>query len=243
MTDLCNVTAVILAGGMGTRLRTVVADRQKTVAEVNGRPFLHYLLEQLSVAGISNVILCTGYMAGNVQSLLGENYKQIKLTYSAETEPLGTGGAIRLALPLFKSDPILVMNGDSYFDLDLKSFAEKHYHNKAHDSLALATVNDISRYGAVDLAENHSVTRFEEKGQRQGNGLINAGIYLLSRKTITTIPTETAVSLERDIFPNLIGNGLYGFPTDGRFIDIGIPEDYRSAADFFEYLNKNEETS
>lgn len=230
---LHDTVAVILAGGLGTRLRSVVSDRPKVVAEVNGRPFLHFLLDQLASAGIRQAVLCTGYMAGDVRKLLGENHGTIKLSYSAETEPLGTGGALRLALPFLSSDPVLVMNGDSFCDINLEQFARENLQKQAVASLALAAVNDISRYGAVDVTADGIVTRFEEKGARRGEGLINAGIYLLSKTIIETIPSGKPVSLERDIFPGLIGNGLRGFAGSGRFIDIGVPDDYRAAADFF----------
>lgn len=233
LSPLHDMTAVILAGGFGTRLRAVVSDRQKTVAEVNGRPFLHYLLDQLVSAGCRQAILCTGYMAGNVQELLGSTHGDMSLAYSVEQEPLGTGGALRLALPLLTSDPVLALNGDSYCDVDLKQFARHHSEQQAPASLVLKNVNDISRYGAVDMTANGDVTRFEEKGTRQGNGLINAGIYLLSRQIIASMPEGTPLSLEREIFPGLIGNGLQGFACNGKFIDIGVPEDYHAAADFF----------
>jgi NDP-sugar pyrophosphorylase family protein len=203
------------------------------VAEVNGRPFLHFLFDQLVAAGIGHVVLCTGYLAGNVHELIGENYKSIKFAYSVETEPLGTGGALRLALPYLTSDPVLVMNGDSYCDVDLEQFAGEHIKSQAVGSLALATVNDIGRYGAVDITSNGLVTSFEEKGVRQGKGLINAGVYLLAKDIVAAIPTGRPISLERDVFPGLIGNGLCGFAYPGRFIDIGVPDDYRAAAEFF----------
>lgn len=230
---LHETTAVVLAGGLGTRLRSVVSDRPKVVAEINGRPFLHFLFDQLSSSGIKQVILCTGYLAENVKELIGESYGTMKLAYSVETELLGTGGALRLALPLLASDPVLVMNGDSFCDIDLQKFAEEHFRNQASGSLALASVNNISRYGAVDITSNGIVSRFEEKGLRSGDGLINAGIYLLSKDIIEAIPASKSVSLERDVFPQLMGKGLYGFVCSGKFIDIGIPDDYRAAVDFF----------
>lgn len=233
MTPLHATTAVVLAGGLGTRLRTVVSDRSKVVAEVNGRPFLHFIFDQLVAAGVQKAVLCTGYLADNVRELLGEQYKSLALCYSVEAEPLGTGGAIRLALPLIQSDPVLIMNGDSYCDIDLMMFAQQHFTSQADASLALTTVSDISRYGAVDVTTNKIVHKFEEKGQRSGSGLINAGIYLLAKQTIAAIPPGTPVSLEREVFPELIKCGFHSFTTDGQFIDIGVPEDYCAAADFF----------
>jgi NDP-sugar pyrophosphorylase family protein len=233
MTDLSGITAVILAGGMGTRLREVVADRPKVMAEVNNRPFITYLLDQLAAVAVAKVVLCTGYMADLVSTILGNSYRGMHLNYSVETKPLGTGGAVRLALPLFSSFPVLVLNGDSYFDLDLRSFARQHLDAGAKGSLALATVADVSRYGAVEIAADHVITRFEEKGNRQGVGLINAGIYLLEQASVEAMPPDSAVSIERELFPALIGQGLYGFPQSGKFLDIGVPADYRAAADFF----------
>lgn len=239
---LRDINAVVLAGGLGTRLRSVVSDRAKVVAEIHGRPFLHYLFDQLAAAGIRHIVLCTGYMAEKVRAQIGDYYGNIGLTYSAETEPLGTGGALRLARPLLSSDPVLVMNGDSFCDVDLLQFAKDHFENRAAASLALAKVSDISRFGAVDLNLDGAVSSFEEKGSRVGAGLINAGIYLLSREIIASIPDGTAVSLERDVFPGLIGNGLHGFVSCGKFIDIGVPADYHAAAKFFSNPDNSEDT-
>jgi NDP-sugar pyrophosphorylase family protein len=233
MTDLSGITALILAGGMGTRLREVVADKPKVLAEVHGRPFISYLLDQLADAGIGKVVLCTGYMAGLVSTTLGSHYRGMELQYSEESAPLGTGGAVRLALPLISNSPVLVINGDSFCEVDLTSFVQQHKVAAAKASLVLAQVNDISRYGSVDLAADSTINRFDEKGGRQGQGLINAGIYLLEQLVIATMPENKAVSLERDLFPSLIGQGLFGFTQSGKFIDIGIPADYHAASSFF----------
>lgn len=233
MARLQGITAVVLAGGMGTRLRPVVADRPKVLAEVNGRPFLYYLLDQLTSAGIRRIVLCTGYMAETVSALLGSRYRDADLIYSLETAPSGTGGALRLALPLLSSDPVLVMNGDSYCELDLALFAVSHDQSGAVATIALADVVDISRYGAVDIAEDCSINAFVEKGNRCGRGLINAGLYLLPGSVIAGIPPGEVFSLERDLFPCMIGKGLQGYSRTGKFIDIGVPDDYQAAARFF----------
>jgi NDP-sugar pyrophosphorylase family protein len=222
---------------MGTRLREVVADKPKVLAEVHGRPFISYLLDQLADAGVRKVVLCTGYMAGLVKKTLSCHYRGMELTYSEETEPLGTGGAIRLALQLISGFPALVMNGDSYCQVDLPLFLQRHSEAGAQGSLALARVGDISRYGAVEVGSDSRVVSFQEKGSRQGAGLINAGIYLLEGPVIEMLSAETQISLERDLFPGLIGKGLFGFPQDGAFIDIGIPADYLAAAAFFRELS------
>ena len=231
MTGLDDTTAVILAGGLGTRLREVVSDRPKVMAEVNGRPFLAYLLDQLATAGISRVVLCTGYMASQIQDTFGDSYRNMSLLYSIEDSPLGTGGALRKALPQLASDPVLVMNGDSFCEVDLGRF--NHWHHDATAELAsLVTVHveDVSRYGTVNVNEQNRVVHFCEKGAACGVGMINAGIYLIPTQVIASINPEVTVSLERDIFPSLITKGFAAFPCHGRFIDIGIPSDYHAAS-------------
>lgn len=232
MGNLAGITAAILAGGMGTRLRSVVADRPKVLATVNGKPFITYLLDQLTTSGITNVVLCTGYMAEQVCSALGENYRGMQLIYSTETSPLGTAGAIKQAMTLFPTYPLLVLNGDSYFSLNLNKFADYHLHAKATGSLSLAHVSDIGRYGSVKIAPDNKIVSFVEKGDYCGEGLINAGVYLLEEAILSAIPVGNAVSLEREIFPSYIGQELYGFPQSGEFLDIGIPTDYQAASAF-----------
>lgn len=232
MLSLEDTTAVILAGGLGTRLREVVSDLPKVLAKVNGRPFLAYLLDRLVDAGIRRTVLCTGYLAELVSTTFGESYRGMNLLYSREDTPLGTGGALRLALPLITSDPVLVLNGDSFCNADFILFANQHQSVSAKISLLLTQVKDVARYGTVDTDGAGTVVSFREKGSHCGEGLINAGVYLLTRSNIATVPEGKPVSLERDVFPMLIGDGLYGFFQPTRFIDIGIPADYHAADSF-----------
>ncbi|MBU4185174.1 MAG: nucleotidyltransferase family protein [Proteobacteria bacterium] len=230
---LSDITAVILAGGLGTRLRSVLSDRPKVLAEVLGCPFLTYLLDQLSSTGIRKVILCTGYMGDRVQEVYGEMYKSLHLSYSQEDEPLGTGGAFRLALPLIKSNVALVMNGDSYIHADLSSYVDWFFHIDRNASILLAKVPDTSRYGMVKVKKDKSVSAFKEKEKAKGAGWINAGVYLMKTSLLKSIPSGKAFSLEREFFPSLVGNGLFGYQCKGRFIDIGTPESYIKAEKFF----------
>jgi NDP-sugar pyrophosphorylase family protein len=232
MEPLADITAVILAGGLGMRLRSAVADRPKVLAPVHGRPFITYLLDLLVDAGVKRAVLCTGYRADMVAETLGSSYRTLELVHSVESSPLGTGGAVRRSLPLVASDPVLVLNGDSFFDADLPAFRAAHAAAGMAASLLLASVADVARYGAVSIDGAGRVTRFVEKGAASGPGLINAGIYLFAREVLEAIP-EGEVSLERDIFPRLIAAGLRGVPGTGRFIDIGVPADYRAAGEFF----------
>ncbi len=242
MNPLSDITAVVLAGGSGTRLRAAVADRPKVLAEVSGRPFLAYLLDQLADAGVGRVVLCTGYMADQVEAVFGSSFRNLELVYSVEDSALGTGGALRLALPLLACDPVLVCNGDSYFDTDLVRFAESHVASGGSASMLLVSVADADRYGAVELTEDGLVTSFSEKGLRRGEGVINAGIYLLPCSLIASIPEGCPVSLEREIFPVLAGQGLRGFTQNGAFIDIGIPSAYQAATAFFAAMTNRRRT-
>lgn len=230
--DLTDITAAILAGGLGTRLRLVVADRPKALAKISDRPFLTYLLDQVITAGIQHVVLCSGYMGGQLKDTLGNSYGPLQLTYSQESEPLGTAGALRLALPLLQSDPVLVMNGDSYCQADLPQFFAWHQTVNADASLYLIKVSDSKRYGRVHVNENGHILRFEEKGQKADPGWVNAGVYLLSKNFVADIPTGRVVSIEKEIFPRWIGQAFYGYCGSGHFLDIGTPESYAQAEVF-----------
>ena len=228
-------TAVVLAGGLGTRLRSAVADRPKVLAEVRGRPFLAWLLDQLAGAGVRRAVLCTGFLGERIEAAFGRAHGALELVYSREEEPLGTAGAIRLAEPLLDTDPVLVVNGDSYFEADLGAFFESHRERAAGGapaSILLAEVPDSGRYGRVELDADGVVLAFREKSSA-GPGWINAGLYLVQRRLIRSIPAGGAVSLERDILPGWVGRGLVGHGAAGRFIDIGTPASYEAAERFF----------
>jgi NDP-sugar pyrophosphorylase family protein len=242
---MSTTTGAILAGGLGTRLRTVVSDRPKVLAEVRGKPFLAYLLDQLVDAGLRHVVLLTGYRSEQVQDTFGDEYCGMTLDYSAETEPLGTAGALRLALPkLFPNAGIgvqapaatvLLMNGDSYCAADLKKFRAGHERlSPGQASLVLTEVADTSRFGKVEFSPDNRVDRFLEKQAAGGAGWINAGIYLIDRPLVEQIPAGRAVSIEREMFPAWSRQRmLHAFPGAGSFLDIGTPESYQAAAEFF----------
>lgn len=231
-TSTSELTAAILAGGLGTRLRSVVSDCPKVLADINGRPFLAYLLDQLATAGIKRVVLCTGFQASLVRDVLGDDHGGLQLSYSEETAPLGTGGALRLALPSLNSDPVLVLNGDSYCDVDLGAFSQFHQERQAEATVLLTQVPDVARYGKVRVDAEDRVLGFDEKGGT-GPGWINAGVYLVEQSLLIGIPEGRSVSLEREMFPAWIGRRFYGCRQAGRFIDIGTPESYAQAKLFF----------
>ncbi len=215
--------ALILCGGLGTRLRSVVPDRPKVLAPVAGRPFVAHVLDQLAAAGVTRAVLCTGYMAEEVERTLGARHGSMQLAYAVETTPLGTAGALKAALPWLKGDQAFVVNGDSILDAPLADMPRETA------VVALAEVPDTARYGRVVL-EGDRIVRFEEKAP--GAGLINAGVYLIHRRRLEALPPPP-LSLERDVFPRWIaGEGLSGWRSGGQLLDIGIPESYAQAADF-----------
>ncbi len=227
--------AVILAGGLGTRLRSLVSDRPKPMAAIAAeKPFLEYQIEYLRDAGITDIILCVGYQWEKICDYFqgGEKWG-LHLDYAVEETLLGTGGAVRNALP-FLSSEFLVLNGDSFLDLDLQEFCAFHKtqrrkHPRLGGSIALATVPNRSQYGAVVLHATGEIRQFREKSPADsGPGLINAGIYLLETAVFQFIPPETRISLEKEVFPRLIAGGypLVGFRSDGFFVDIGTPEGF-----------------
>ncbi len=224
--------AMILAGGPGTRLRSVVSDVPKVLARVNGRPFITYLLDQVAATEIRKVVLCTGYMGSTIQDELGDTYHNLKLEYSQETTRLDTAGALRLALSLLQSDVALVMNGDSIYLTDLEAFWQWHQAREAKASLCLTHVPDMSRYGQIRIESSGEVIKFDEKGASGGSGWINAGIYLFGREVLQSIPPDQPISLEKEVFPDWIGKGLYGYKGSGPFLDIGTPESYAEAEKF-----------
>ena len=223
------VRAFVLCGGRGTRLRPVLSDRPKSMALIGAVPFLQLLLERLRSQGVDDVILGTGFMAEQIESYFGSGNKPaMHIRYSREHEPLGTGGALKLAEP-FISDPVLVLNGDSYVEWNLVPMLELFRAKDADVVVVLHAVADVTRYGSVARDHDGRVTHFIEKGVRAGPGLINAGVYLLRKQIVRELPAGTAISLEREVFPRLLDRGVYGLVCTGLFIDIGIPDDFKRA--------------
>jgi D-glycero-alpha-D-manno-heptose 1-phosphate guanylyltransferase len=229
--NLSDATAVILVGGLGTRLRSAVADRPKVLAEVNQKPFLTYLLDQVATAGITRIVLCTGYRGDQVRAVLGDTYAGRQLLYSQEPTPLGTAGALRHALARIQSRYVLVMNGDSIAKADFVAFWAWHLERNAGASLLLAEVDDVSRYGQVLVDAVGAIQSFREKNEG-GPGWINAGVYLIARSWIEAMPAHVPLSIERDIFPSWIGRAFYGYRSFVRFLDIGTPDTYGMAPGF-----------
>lgn len=237
MRDLKNFSVAILAGGYGTRLAPAVVDKPKVLAKVSKRPFLEYLLNQLNNSHFKRAVLCTGYLSEQIEKTFGNRYKNLHLLYSTERSALGTAGSLRHALPLLTSETILVMNGDSFCDVDFKKFWKFHLNKKAKASLVLSKVVDPSHFGNVRLGVDERIIEFMEKKAGSGKRFVSAGIYLIQKVLIKKIPKSKQISIEKDIFPTWIGCGFYGYKTNDNFIDIGTPESYKRAKQFFAQYN------
>lgn len=234
MSNLSGVSVLILAGGLGTRLRTPVNDKPKVLADVNHHPFLEYLLLQLNNSGFKNIIICTGYLGDQIEKKFGKIYDNLSLFYSREPSPLGTGGALRLALPLSSSKHVLVMNGDSFCDVNLEDFWKFHISRQSKASLVLSYLSDASRYGLIELNSNERIISFSEKKKGNVSGWVNAGIYLVDKLLISQIPEGRAISLEKELFPKWLNQSMYGYKSKRNFIDIGTPESYSKVEQFLE---------
>ena len=232
--ELAQVSVAILAGGLGTRLRPAIGERPKVLAEIDGRPFVAYLLDQVAAAGFREVVLCVGWQAEEVERSLGGSHGPLRLGYSREPSPLGTAGALRLALPALSGEVVLVMNGDSYCGADLGAAWRWHREHASEATLLLVEASDTTRYGRVELLEDGTICRFVEKQHTAATGWINAGIYFLARSRIERIAAGEALSLEHDVFPAWVGHGLRGLRTRARFLDIGTPTSYAGASAFFQ---------
>lgn len=224
--------AVVLCGGKGTRLQSVVSAKPKVLAEVNGRPFLDILIASLKKQGLRRIILCTGYMADQVEDYYRKNSQGLDFKFSRESDPLGTGGGLKNAQYFVESDSFLVFNGDSFCPVDLTAFYEFHQSKRARASIVVSRVDDASSFGSIFLDEDAKILGFKEKETVTGEGLwraVNAGVYCFNEDVFSLMPQTKRFSLEYDLFPVLVGKGFYGFSVEIPFYDIGTPERYDQA--------------
>ena len=232
------IPAIILAGGLGTRLRSVISDLPKPMAPVAGQPFLHYIFLYLQKQGITDVVLSVGYKSEVIKEFFGDKYAGINIRYAVENEPLGTGGGIRQAMSLIDSDAY-VLNGDTFFDVDLTDLYEFYTMRSSDIALALKRMHHFDRYGTVEIGNQDRVLQFQEK-RYKAEGLINGGVYVINKDLFkkaeaiegTILPHR--FSFEKDILEkHILPLHYQGKEFGGYFIDIGIPEDYdRAQTDF-----------
>jgi D-glycero-alpha-D-manno-heptose 1-phosphate guanylyltransferase len=226
---VAGASTLVLCGGLGTRLRSAVSDRPKPMAPVRGRPFLEWLLRFLHRAGTEDVVLATGHMGEVVEDHFGDGSALgVRLLYSREDRPLGTAGAVRAALPMLPGRRLLVLNGDSFCDVDMAALLATHAASGA-DATVLVVPASGDRYGAVLLADDGRVVEFAEK-RALGQGLVNAGVYVMERAVIAALPEGRELSLEREVLPEACRRGsLQGMLVAGPLLDIGTPESYALA--------------
>ena len=222
-------TAIILAGGLGTRLRSVVSELPKCMAPVNGRPFIDYVIHYLLQYQVNHFIFSVGYKSEAIISHIQTNYPELNAEFAIEATPLGTGGGIQLALTYVKEENAIIVNGDTIFEADLDALSTLHLQHKAACTLALKPMKQFDRYGVVTIDKNHLVTGFQEKKYYE-EGLINGGIYMLNKLSFLQHPFPTVFSFEKDFLEKYIEQEkITGHSFDAFFIDIGIPEDYERA--------------
>lgn len=228
--------AIILAGGKGTRLQEVVKDLPKPMADVAGRPFLEWILDWLNESNVDRVVLSVGYKADTIISHFGENYKNLTIVYSIEDRPLGTGGAIKASLAKCESESVLIINGDTYFDIDLSMISNANSLHSDSVLFSLKFVDDVSRYGSVEVDHKNLILGFNEKNDC-GSGLINGGVYIFPVGYLMDYPHEV-FSIEEFFKDECKKKKLRAVVCDGYFVDIGVPEDYYRANLRFENEKK-----
>lgn len=222
-------TAIILAGGLGTRLRAVVADLPKCMAPVAGNPFLFYVIESLLEQGVDHFIFSLGYKSELIIDYVNEKYPAINKQFSVEPEPLGTGGAIKRACGLSNAEQVLILNGDTLFKANLATLSAFHINTGSDCTLVLKPMQDFDRYGVVELRNNSSIRSFREK-KHYHSGLINGGIYALRVPAFLELELPEKFSFEKEYLEVYTDNGkIYGIVQREYFIDIGIPEDFEKA--------------
>jgi len=223
---------VVLCGGLGTRLHSVVDDRPKSMVEINGKPFLDILIEYIAHYGFIRFILCTGYKGDFVKRYYESKNGKRKFLISEEEEPLGTAGAIKKAESFIKSDILLVVNGDSLCEMDIKEFLKFHVRKGAFISIVLTSMGNSLDFGVIRLNKDQKIISYSEKVPISGDGFVNAGIYFFNRKVLEEIPSGEKLSLEYDIFPRILDKGAYGYVTKKVLLDIGTPERLERARNY-----------
>jgi D-glycero-alpha-D-manno-heptose 1-phosphate guanylyltransferase len=223
-----NNTAIILAGGLGTRLKDALPELPKSMADIGGKPLLAYILDHLSAQGITRVILAVGYRHEPILDYFGDAYNGMEIVYSIESEPLGTGGAIKQAFKLTDGSAF-VMNGDTFFEVDLARLQEQHEQAQALISISLKPMQDFDRYATVRIDKDNRIIEYQEK-QPTSNGLISGGIYFIDPVIFDRVPLPEKFSFETDLMEmTVLVHPYFGFEFDSYFIDVGIPTDLQRA--------------
>ncbi len=235
---LGQIDVMVLCGGLGTRLRSALGETPKVLAPVEGQPFLELLLRKVAQFGFKRFVLCTGYKADEVEKYFRSRDLEFSVLFSRESEPLGTGGAIKQALPKIRGQEFVILNGDSFPTGDIAGLVHFHHQKKAAGTIMVSPVEDTRDYGSIQLNSDACINAFVEKAapaldvSAASSGLpgyVNAGVYCFSQQLAARFPQADKFSLEKDFFPLMVGQGLYGFVVTEKFLDIGTPDRYQAA--------------
>ena len=227
--DLSKIDVAILCGGLGTRFRATIGEKQKTMAEINGQPFLDILLQYLAQQGLRRVILCTGFHSQAIADYYGMGKFGLEIILSPENEPLGTGGAIKNAQRHIHSDPFFVLNGDCFCEMNYADFLASHFRNHAQVSLVLAQVKDPKDFGSIATDASGRILGFQEKTAVNISGAINAGVYCFPKDVFSWMPDQKKFMLEKEFFPMQLNKRFFAHTVSGKFIDIGTPARFEEA--------------
>jgi len=238
--NLTKIDIAVLCGGLGTRLRSTIGERQKTMAEVDGRPFLDIQLEYFSAQGFRRVILLTGYQAEDIAARYAKGMFGMEILCSHEREPLGTGGAIKNARALILSDPFVALNGDCFCELNYADLIEAHAARRADMTLTVVRVDEAKDFGSIFINPDGRIREFREKAHGvAASPFISAGIYCLNQEVFSWMPAAQKFMVEKDLFPTNVHRRIYSFETTGKFLDIGTPDRFQQAQ---ELVKKARET-
>jgi D-glycero-alpha-D-manno-heptose 1-phosphate guanylyltransferase len=222
--------AVILAGGLGTRLKSIIQDIPKPMADINGRPFLAFVLENLIAKGVDRFVISAGYKHEVIREYFKNEFNGVPVIYCIEDEPLGTGGGIKKSLELCTEENVLILNGDTFFNADLVQLSEVHAAKKSNLTMVLRKVENAGRYGNVEFGNDSRLSGFKEKNDNSNAGYINGGIYLIKKNIFTTLSFPDKFSFEKDFLEKYYSIlNMYVCLSEAYFIDIGIPTDYEKA--------------
>jgi D-glycero-alpha-D-manno-heptose 1-phosphate guanylyltransferase len=227
---------VILAGGLGKRLKSVTGGAQKVLAQINGKPFISVLIDYIAAQGGRRFILCTGHDADSVEATLKNAHPSLSLAFSREDEPLGTGGAIKQGASMVKTDHFLALNGDCFCVIDYNQMIDFHRQNQSQATIAVTRIEDAREYGTIEMDSDKNIIAFKEKQPIVQPAFINTGTYCLSRHVFSLINTAQKFSIEYDFFPRLVEKGFKAFEVENKFIDIGTPDRYAWAQEHLKNL-------
>ncbi len=228
-TPIKEISCIILAGGLGTRLRSAVPDLPKCMAPVAGKPFLQHIIDYCLNNGVTHFIFSLGYMHEVIEDFVLKTYPNLSVDFVIEHEPLGTGGGIRLAIQASKAEHVVILNGDTLFSVPLQTLMQFHLQHHASCTLALKPMKDFDRYGVVEIDANQHIRAFQEK-KKYDFGLINGGVYVVNKNAFLSLPFPEKFSFEKDYLEKYyLSEPMFGMVEDVYFIDIGIPEDFERA--------------